>query len=153
MDRAILLIQQAADKSPTISEVVAKMEERFKSIETQFTERDVRTDQTARDSKVGIDAALSAAKEAVSKAQDATTKQIDSILAALAAASKAADDKITSVMAILEQTKQGIDSKIDDVKGRVGSIESRGKGIQDIGLYLAIGVAIVILGLTFLLKH
>ncbi len=54
--------------------VVALIEERdklvaekFNGISTQFKERDVRVEQTARDTKVAVDAALQAAEKAVIK--------------------------------------------------------------------------------------
>lgn len=55
------------------------VEEKFNSVGTQFRERDDRTRQTAMDSKLAIDAALQAAKEAVGKSETSTTKQIDDI--------------------------------------------------------------------------
>lgn len=82
--------------------------ERFRGIEVQFNERDKRTDQTARDSKVAVDAAFSAAKEAVAeqnkssalaiaKSEAGTTKQIDQMQALIGAVSKALEDKINDV--------------------------------------------------------
>ena len=86
MDKAVELLQQTANRSPTVNEVYMQHEERFKSIAVQFAERDIRTEQTSRDSKVAVDAALQAAKEAVgeqnkssalaiAKSEAATTKQ------------------------------------------------------------------------------
>ena len=89
-DKAITLLQATVDKSPSIAEMNVKFEEKFNSVQTQFRERDTRTEQTSKDSKVAVDAALQAAKEAVgeqnkssalaiAKSEAATTKQIDSI--------------------------------------------------------------------------
>lgn len=52
-------------------------QEKFHSIEIQFTERDKRASDSARDSKTAVDAALQAAKEAVGKSEVSTTKQIE----------------------------------------------------------------------------
>lgn len=141
-DKAILVLQSIADRSPTIKEVHVEVsqkiealalsldltrdvietrfngvdarfqqlhrefdkvpeqtkvftdnlekltQEKFDSIQVQFKERDVRVEQTARDTKVAVDAALQAAEKArtssnesfalsIAKSENATTKQID----------------------------------------------------------------------------
>ena len=134
MDLAIKLVQSIADKAENeVKELVGQLrqlhEERFRSVEKQFVERDTRTDQTSRDSKVAVDAALQAAKEAVSeqnksnalaigKSEMTFTKQIDQIGALLATMQKAADDKI------------------DDMKSRIQSIEGQRKGSGDLVAYI-----------------
>jgi len=75
--------------------------EKFTAIQTQFKERDTRSDQTAKDNKSAIDAAFNAAKEAVSKSEGTTVKQIDQF-----------------------------DGKINDVKDRLTRIEGKGAGIS-----------------------
>src|SRR5579859_5246367 len=70
MDKAIQLLQAETDRAPArIVQVVDHLrsvhDEKFRSIDKQFLERDTRTEQTSRDSKVAVDAALQAAKEAV----------------------------------------------------------------------------------------
>jgi hypothetical protein len=88
MDKALVLLQAKSDRSPSIDEVVARFEERFKATENQFKERDTRSDQSLREGKIAVDAAFAAQKEAVSeqnksstaaiaKSEAATTKQID----------------------------------------------------------------------------
>jgi len=95
--------------------------ERFESIDKQFLERDVRVEQTARDTKVAVDAALQAAEKAanaqyqsfaqsIDKSETATAKQIDALNAALQAATAA------------------LDAKINDGKDRLTRIESYGIG-------------------------
>lgn len=146
MDKAIGLLQETANRSPTINEVYVKHEQMFQSIATQFEERDTRTEQTSKDSKVAVDAALQAAKEAVgaqnesnslaiAKSEAATTKQIDAMGALITATAKASDEKI------------------DDLKGRLGLIEGRSKGFGDgwgfivggIGALMMIGTFIVLI--------
>ena len=91
-------------------------DEKFNSVETQFRERDTRAEQTAKDNKTSVDAALAAAKEAVGKTEAAFTKQMDMLSAQMTQLGKALDDKI------------------DDVKTRVTIIESNraGAGAQKI---------------------
>jgi hypothetical protein len=141
MDKALTLLQASVDKSPTIAEINAKFTEKFESIQTQFKERDTRTEQTAKDSKVAVDAALQAAKEAVgeqnkssalaiAKSETSTTKQIDGIVSLIASGTKAQDDKL------------------GDVKDRLGAIENRRKGASDGWGYIvgAIGLLCVVIG-------
>lgn len=130
MDKAIALIQAASDKMPSEVDVkVANLEavttERFRSVEQQFRERDVRTEQTSRDAKTAVDAALQAAKEAVGKQNDSFTlatsksegqftKQIDQIGELLRTAIKALEDKVTDTRGL-----------IADLKDRLAAAESR----------------------------
>ena len=123
MDQAITLTQKTSDQIPAVvAEKVQHLrelnEEKFRSIATQFIERDIRTEQTARDSKVAVDAALQAQKEAagaqnesnaasISKSEAAFTKQIDQI------------------GVIIATTSKGADEKIDDLKTRLTAVESR----------------------------
>jgi hypothetical protein len=112
-DRAIQLLQAHADKLPEwVNEKIAALtvvtHEKFSSIQTQFTERDVRTEQAAGAVKIAVDAALQAQKEAVgeqnkssstaiSKSELATTKQIDQLSVLIQTMTKAFDDKIGDV--------------------------------------------------------
>lgn len=169
MDKAIELLQKSTDKVPqmvkdSVSQLQDLHDEKFTStqsalsavkegIERQFAERDTRTEQTSKDSKVAVDAALQAAKEAVaeqnksnslamSKSENAFTKQIDQI------------------GLLITTTAKGTDDKIDDIKTRLNSLESRtnaeagrAKGMGEgwgyiagfIGLLLAAGTFIMLL--------
>jgi len=118
--------------------------EKFASIQTQFRERDVRTEQSSKDSKVAVDAALQAAKEAVgeqnkssalaiAKSEAATTKQIDQLGVQMQTNNKASDDKIT------------------DLKERLTRIEGMGSGASSLWAYIIGGVGVLIgaAGLAF----
>jgi len=106
-DKAIKLLQDISDG--TFFKVDEKIsEEKFSSIQTQFKERDVRGEQSAKDSKVAVDAALQAAKEAGSeqnksnalaqaKSEASFTKQIDGLSAFIASNVKGLDDKINDL--------------------------------------------------------
>lgn len=144
MDKAIELLQAFADKSPTtaaVGQMVESLEklhaEKFKSIETQFDERDTRTEQMAKVSDLAVNAAFAAAKEAVgeqnksnalsiAKSEAATAKQIDGILASITTATKTSDDKFT------------------DIKDRLTTIESQKKGAGDmLGYVVGVGGLLV----------
>ncbi len=112
MDMAVALLQAKADRSPSIDEVVVKLDEKFIAVQLQFHERDLRFDRAATDTRTAVDAAFAAAKLAVDKTENGFTKQIDQLADAARASVKAIDDKI------------------DDVKARVGSIEGRSAGVQ-----------------------
>ena len=108
-------LQAAKEAAQAIDEKTAHLEalhgEKFRSISTQFTERDTRAEQTSRDSKVAVDAALQAAKEAVGEQNRSSALAI--------AKSEAATAKAIDQLQILLQTATGaIDGKIADIKDR-----------------------------------
>ena len=122
-DPSTLTTAQLHRELASLRELIeARLDGTDKRIEIQFTERDKRSEQTAKDSKIAVDAAFSAAKEAVSeqnkssalaisKSETATTKQIDSISSLISASSKATDEKIEDVKArlqMIEGQKQGV---------------------------------------------
>jgi hypothetical protein len=139
MDKAILLLQEGADRVPSwVDEKIIALKEvhetrfdalsathteKFSSIQTQFKERDTRAEQSGKDSKTAVDAALQAAKEAVgeqnksnatsiAKSEATTSKQIEQLGNLITAMTKAAEDKIA------------------DVKERLTRIESIGIGLD-----------------------
>jgi cation transport regulator ChaB len=96
-------------------------DEKFKSVQVQFAERDTRTEQNSRDSKVAVDAALQAAKEAVEKQDRSNGLAI--------AKSEAATVKLLDQLGDnLKTTASGFDSKINDLKDRLTLIEGRAVG-------------------------
>lgn len=132
MDKAIELLQRTADKFPDrIDEKIKSLsdvhEEKFASIQVQFAERDVRTEQTSRDSKVAVDAALTAQKEvvaeqnrssatAIAKSETATMKQIDQLANMIASSTKTADDKIVDLKERLTRIEGGSEGRVSSVK-------------------------------------
>jgi hypothetical protein len=104
MDRAAVVLSETVNRTPTeiqtqiahlkelhdekFRSIAVQSGERFSSIELQFRERDVRTEQAAKAGKEALDAALLAAKELVTQQNEANrgeaakteqnfTKQID----------------------------------------------------------------------------
>lgn len=140
LDRSILGLREFIEQK--ISELSAVTQERFNGIGNQFSERDVRTEQRARDTKLAVDAAFAAAKESTSKIEAAFTKQIDAMIN------------------ILDTKTVNLADAISDIKVRLTAIESRTGTVSEVrkdsrentSLIVAIvGVAIAI-GVAFL-KH
>ena len=185
MDKAIELLQSVADRQPSfVSKSVERLqelhEEKFRSVAVQFVERDTRADQMARDSRVAIDAALSAQVKsvdaqnvsnsvAIAKSEAAFTKQIDQIGQLIFAAGKATDGKFEDIKTSAATADRAIDSKIDDVKTRLNVLErnvnasesrSTGKsagvnsvGVVVMGVIAAAAVFISIATLIFNVLH
>jgi hypothetical protein len=92
---------------------VAETQEKFIGVGSQFTERDTRTDQRAGDTKLAVDAAFAAAKEATAKIEAGFTKQIDAMIT------------------IIDTKTANLAGSISDLKDRLTAIESRTAGIGD----------------------
>lgn len=110
-DKAVELFNANLTRVPTdtdkqISHLKELHAEKFKAVQGQFLERDVRTDKIAELGQKALEAALSAAKEAVGKTEISFTKQIDATAAQIEAQKRAADDKF------------------EDVKTRLGTLEA-----------------------------
>ena len=113
MEQAVVLQNRTAALFPSeirteITHLKSLHEERFTSIGTQFTERDIRTDQASKAAKEALDAALQAAKELVNaqgeassaaavKSETSFTKQIDQIGTIISTLEKALDARITEL--------------------------------------------------------
>ena len=127
MDKAIELLRvTSTEKFPLMVEskvlnLKDLHDEKFKSIQTQFLERDTRTEQTSRDSKVAVDAALQAAKEAVGE-------QNKSSALAIAKSEAATTKQIDQIIALITTTTAGLNDKISDLKDRLTLIEGKGFG-------------------------
>jgi hypothetical protein len=166
MDKAIRLLQDISDKfTIRIDEKITSLkeihEEKFSSIQVQFKERDVRAEQSSKDNKVAVDAALQAAKEAVGEQNKSSTLSI--------AKSEASTIKQIDQMSLLIQTgNKAIDDKFDDIKERLTRIEGEGKGkiaadvghqvqsnwsigILVVGLLSILSIAVAIVGMVW--KH
>jgi hypothetical protein len=145
MDRAKELLRADIDKQPDetekrIADLRQLHEEKFSSIQTQFTERDTRAEQTAKDSKVAVDAALQAAKEAVaeqnksnaaanSKMEQAFDKRIDQQGLLITASTAGLNDKIDQQTILINSATKTADDKLNDLKDRVTRIEGLNIGV------------------------
>jgi len=113
-DKAVMLLQAFADRTPTTKDVQHETEQlrevvmtMFSGIQTQLKDRDAQTDKATHDARMAVDAAFAAAKESMTKSEAGFTKQIDGIAELIRSSSRAVDDKI------------------NDMKERVTIIESK----------------------------
>jgi len=134
MDKATELLADTVGKVPSetdkaIEHLKSLHDEKFHSIQTQFTERDVRAERESRDNKIAVDAAFAAAKEqvnsqnianndSIAKTEASTTKQIDGISAQMLAGQKATDDKINDIK---EQLAGGRGRRDQEIVTRSGN--------------------------------
>lgn len=128
MDKAIELLQASTNKFPdNIERAVERLQElhdeKFSSIETQFIDRDTRTEQTSRDSKVAVDAALQAAKEAVGE-------QNKSNALAIAKSETTFTKQIDQIGVLITTMQKNFDDKMDDMKERIQAAETRMQGME-----------------------
>jgi len=95
-----------------VEELAAVTTERFLGVAAQFSERDTRTDQRAGDTKLAVDAAFAAAKEATAKIEGGFTKQIDAMIN------------------IIDTKTSNLNGALGDLKDRVTAMENRTAGIS-----------------------
>jgi len=146
LDRLQLAVEQEPAQTGTLINTLRDLhEEKFKSIQVQFVERDTRTEQTSRDSKVAVDAALQAAKEAVGE-------QNKSSALAIAKSEASTTKQIDQQGLLIASSTQGLDDKIDDIKDRLTRIEGNTSGGHQVWGYL-IGVAGSLVGIISLLYN
>jgi hypothetical protein len=145
MEKALDSLLAKADRRPSVCELEARIDGRLKAIELRFDERDLRFEASFLANKSSVEAAFVALKEAVkeqniasstaiAKAENATTKEIDSLKTLISLESKSMDDKhgdFRSRLTTIESTSTS--------QGRIFSLILTGLG-------LIIAVAAVYLG-------
>lgn len=118
---AALLTERFVSFEQRIRELDRLASEKFDGIVTQFRERDTRAEQTFISSKVAVDAALQAAKEAVGE-------QNRSSALAIAKSEAATDKRIDQIVALVSTATNALDGKIVDMKDRLVRIEGQAIG-------------------------
>lgn len=131
IDVATKLLNDTVTRVPTetqreVAHLNGLMEERLRSVETQFQERDTRSERESRDNKIAVDAAFAAQKEIAAKQAESDAKALEK------------SEKST------EKRIDALGEKIDDLKDRLIAIES-GRTATSSGVQLLIGVLGVLL--------
>jgi len=125
------LLAIPAETEKLITHLRDLMDEKFKSVQLQFAERDVRTESDKRAAKEALDAALLAAKELVGVTSDNTTKQIDQIATSTLTQNQATDARITELKERIDRGGGGIEG------AQTQRTETRQ---QNAGVYAAVGL-------------
>jgi len=129
IDRATKLLDETVHRVPTdiqkeIAHLTGLVDEKFRSIDVQFSERDTRSERESRDNKVAVDAAFAAQKEAAAKQDESNAKAIDKSEAATT-------ETINKLNELFRSDSKSLADKIDDLKARLTAVESiRIGGIQ-----------------------
>lgn len=118
-----------------IAKLSAVTDEKFTGVGGQFSERDTRTDQRAGDTKLAVDAAFAAAKEATAKIEAGFTKQIDSMIN------------------IIDTKTANLDARISDLKDSVTSLLGRQRGLGDGWGYLVAVATLALFAIELFLKR
>lgn len=130
---------------------VAETQEKFVGVGSQFTERDTRTDQRAGDTKLAVDAAFAAAKEATAKIEAGFTKQIDAMVVLI-------DTKTANLANQITDIKDNLAIAVADIKDRLTTIESRAGTVTEVrkdsrdnmSLLVAFAAVLIALGAAYL---
>jgi len=138
--KATMLLQNSS-LNESVSRLQELHDEKFESIATQFRERDVRTEQASKDSKVAIDAALQAQKEAVGKQNEANSAAISKSEAAFV-------KQIDQIGILISTMTKGTDDKIGDIKDRLTTIEGLKKGANDVWVYIFSTIGVIVSVIT-----
>jgi DNA anti-recombination protein RmuC len=126
-------------------EKFATMSERFTNIQTQFDERDVRVEQTAKDTKTAVDAALAAQEKSAGK-------QADSFALSIGKSETATTKQIDQLVQLIQQDRKATDDKVADIKDRLTRIEGTGQGRTDMWGWILAGVVALVAVAGFVLK-
>jgi len=135
VDRAVLNLRELleakianlhADITGKIERNSAETDEKFIGVEAKFTQERITRTERAGDTKLAVDAAFAAAKEATGKIEAGFTKQIDAAAQRIDTMSKNLEDKIT------------------DLKDRIVANENRLAGSKDsYGSMVSVGGLVV----------
>lgn len=106
------LVRVPTDVQKQVGNLKELHQEKFKSIQTQFDERDTRTTQEKEAQTKAVDAAFQAQKEAAAKSEERFTKQIDQL------------------EQLFRTEINGANTRMDELKDRFNRGEGRGEGVD-----------------------
>jgi len=117
IDKATELLNETVNRVPTdvqkeVGHLRELSDEKFKSIQVQFKERDTRQERESRDNKVAVDAAFAAQKEAASEQNKSNTLAINK-------SETSTIETINKLDRLFKTTTDSLGDKIDDNKQRV----------------------------------
>lgn len=126
IDRATELLNETVNRVPTdlqreITHLRELTEERDRSVQTQFRERDTRQERESRDNKVAVDAAFAAQKEAAREQNNSNTLAINK-------SEQATTETIAKLAELFKTSTDALAGKLDDFKERLTRIESMRQG-------------------------
>lgn len=129
MDVAAKVLNETVTRTPTdiqkeVGHLKGLMLEKFKSIATQFKERDTRSERESRDNKVAVDAAFAAQKEAAAKQDESNQKAIDK-------SEKVTTDAINKLQDTFKTSNDALQSQINDLKLAQGRIDATKTGATE----------------------
>ena len=166
-----LLSTEVAKLDGALSKHIGETIEKFGAVAAQFSERDTRTDQRAGDTKLAVDAAFAAAKEATAKIEAGFTKQIDGQAILIDSKAKTAEDRLSDLkdrITILESRSSVIDPTVADAVAEMrafrmvqngtnnqqsGQSAGHNDAWQSIGVIIAIAISVGILIVEALALH
>ena len=131
------------------------IDEKFRSVELQFKERDTRSERESRDNKVAVDAAFAAQKEAASeqnksntlaitKSEVATQETINKLAELFRTTTDALGDKIDDLKQRMADTERSLRNSISEADRKInGSDQRRVGGVDARAVALAIGSLII----------
>lgn len=119
------LVRVPTDVQKQVANLKELHDEKFRSIQVQFAERDTRTEQKDRDTKIAIDAAFQSASTAVGKSETGTGKQIEQLQTLIQTEVRGLRDQISD-------SKETFSGQVNDLKERTARLESGGIG-KDVG--------------------
>jgi hypothetical protein len=184
-DRATKLLEKWRDVLPTeikaevthlndlleqkITRLAEVTDQQFKSVQTQFIERDKRTEQLSLADKTAIAAALQAQKEAAGAQNESNStantkmelnfsKLIEQMAARVDVSAKNTDDKINDVKSRLDKGEgrssvadpstievlRQLSGTVADLKGRAATGEGHSKGSSDVVMWIFGGVGMLV---------
>lgn len=119
-------------------EVVRRVgEERFSAVAIRFEERDLRTQEAATQSRISLDAALAAAKEAVYEQNKANA-------AAIGKSEAATEKQINALVASIDAARDSLARQITDLKERLDRGEGKSQGGQAMWGMIAGGILLIV---------
>jgi hypothetical protein len=146
MDRASVVLADNVNRVPTLldretSRLTELFDEKFASTQTQFKERDIRTDQDKIAASTAVTAALTALKEMIALQNTSNT-------AAISKSEASVITTLDSLNRIISSTKEGLSADINNLKQRMdrGEGTDRGERMATADTHSNIGSISLIIG-------